>query len=119
MTDDVREYIVKSKDLGIFKIKIPSSYKITYSKVIPKASPQYSDSPDYCLRIYEADNKQRAVLNNVVYFRDCSLEIEIKTRDGWEEIKDGDELVRDTVIKMGGEPGEVPTTAAKRDRWNQ
>lgn len=59
-------YVVET-DRGVFRMTIPDSWKVTYSKVIPSQTVRYSEEI-YCLRIYESENKQRAVFLGVKNF---------------------------------------------------
>lgn len=57
-----------------YRITIPSNYKITYGKLHAGGDGNRNyDNSGNCLRIYEAENKQRAVFRNVVSFRDIGL----------------------------------------------
>lgn len=57
-----------------FRITIPSNYKITYGKLHAGGDGNRNyDNSGNCLRIYEAENKQRAVFRNVISFRDIGL----------------------------------------------
>jgi hypothetical protein len=88
---------------GHFRITVPSTYKVTFSKAIPQGDRSYQN--DYVLRIYETESKQRAVFMGVRGFRDLGLTYEVPTYDAngkitWEVDTDGDRLGLDTMQSL-------------------
>jgi hypothetical protein len=79
-----------SKNLERYRITVPSNYKITYGKLHAGGGDgnRNYDSPGNCLRIYEAENKQRAVFRNVISFRDIGLPL-VKKVDEDEHTHEG------------------------------
>lgn len=66
---------------GAFEVKIPADWKVTYGAF--NQGTRYPDGTA-ALRIYEAENKQRACFTGVISFFDTSLEIkrEVVTESG-------------------------------------
>lgn len=55
------------------RVTIPETWKVTFGSVVPgKAAVAYG------LRLWESDDKQRAVFTDVASFRDISVEIEVQ-----------------------------------------
>lgn len=72
-----------------FRITIPSNYKITYGRLHAGGDGNRNyDNSGNCLRIYEAENKQRAVFRNVISFRDIGLPL-VKKVDEDEHTHEG------------------------------
>lgn len=76
---------------GTFEVTIPSDWKVTFGAF---QSGKYDTGSGPALRIYEAENKQRACFIGVVSFYDTSLPIqrEIVLESGettWEQGIDG------------------------------
>lgn len=82
---DKKEYIIDS-DKGIFKITIPSSWKVTYGRVQPTECGGYggSGADQFCVRIYETEKQQRAIFTGVKSFRDLGIKLEIPNGFGKE-----------------------------------
>lgn len=77
---------------GTFRVTIPAEWKVTFGAFQPD---KYGNAQP-ALRIYEAENKQRACFVNVQSFFDTSLEIkrEVVLESGevtWEDGPDGSE----------------------------
>lgn len=67
---DIVYEIVTSKEK--LRISIPANYKITYGK-LHAGGDRPGGSSGNVLRIYEAENKQRAIFHDVISFRDIGL----------------------------------------------
>lgn len=67
-----RTLLVKSRNEGTFKITIPADWKVTFSAF--NQGGKYPDGEN-ALRIYEAENKQRACFVGVQSFRDLSIPV--------------------------------------------
>lgn len=54
------------------RVTIPETWKVTFGSVVPgKAAVAYG------LRLWESDDKQRAVFTDVASFRDISIEVQV------------------------------------------
>lgn len=54
------------------RVTIPDTWKVTFGSVVPgKAAVSYG------LRLWESDDKQRAVFTDVVSFRDLTVEVQV------------------------------------------
>jgi hypothetical protein len=60
------------------KITVPSKWKVTFGPVSPGSKGEHGAQGPLCLRFYEAENKQRAVITDVISFRDMSIAVEEK-----------------------------------------
>lgn len=82
---NMRTLLIEDND-GEIRITIPETWKVTLGAM----QPGMDHSPT--LRIYEAENKQRAMFRNVVCFRDLSIKVERSRIDGdkviWETADD-------------------------------
>lgn len=80
-----RTLLIEDQD-GEIRVTIPETWKVTLGAL----QPGMDHSPT--LRIYEAENKQRAMFRNVVCFRDLSIKVERSRIEGdnvvWEEADD-------------------------------
>lgn len=70
-TETVELLIKRDRDDDIL-IEIPKSWKITFGWVNPSGQSKGSYSNGHCLRIWDG-TKLRAVLNDVISFRDTSI----------------------------------------------
>jgi hypothetical protein len=70
---DTRKLLVFEQGGGKFIIEIPADWKITFGSF---QQGKYGGEGGSALRIYEAENKQRACFLNVRSFRDMSLPIQ-------------------------------------------
>ena len=72
---ELKSYLFYVKNRGEVRIKVPADWKVTFGAACPGG--RYAADPHngLCLRFYEAKDKQRAVFQNVIWFRDESLEI--------------------------------------------
>lgn len=68
--DIVYEIVTNKEKL---RISIPANYKITYGKLHGSGSAPGGMQNSNVLRIYEAENKQRAIFHDVISFRDIGL----------------------------------------------
>lgn len=66
-----------------FRFTIPSDWKITYGPD-PKAHP-----PSYFLRIYDGDDKLRAVFPGITSFREITIPIMRRKDEAWVDIDTG------------------------------
>lgn len=66
-------YELVMSDNAKYRIKVPSNYKITYGKLHGSGSAPGGMQTNNVLRIYEAENKQRAIFHDVKTFRDIGL----------------------------------------------
>ena len=73
-----RVYLLKTHGDGDLKITIPDSYKVTFGPVAPGAKGY--GTGQLALRVYEAENKQRAIFTDVISFRDLSIPVERKIK---------------------------------------
>jgi hypothetical protein len=69
-------YLV-SRKTGDMKITVPSSWKVTFGPLNP-GNKSGGTCGDPCLRFYESETKQRAVITQVESFRDLSIAVEEK-----------------------------------------
>jgi len=99
----LREYVVHSNELGVFKIKIPGTWKVTWGKSVPDGKTPYREDT-MCMRIYENQNLQRAAFNGVTYFRDLSLELSTADGEDWILCDQGQEI--QAVANMRGLRGD-------------
>lgn len=76
MPDDIRTYEILTKD-GEYELEVPADYKITYAPIQPG---RFDHSTGNVLRIYENENKQRAMFTNVITFRDKSMPLRKKIK---------------------------------------
>ena len=95
-----RTYLVEDSK-GTFRIRVPADHKVTFGPLAPS---EKGYSSRLTLRIYEAENKQRAVFTDVKGFRDLSLEMErlVKTEEGamtWKIEADGSTVEHKAVKK--------------------
>lgn len=111
MTDtDKTEYLIKTRN-DDFAIKIPTSWKITFSTVNPASQGGRMDG--YCVRVYEMPGtKLRAVFDSVTSIRDMSIPLSRKTKSevgtaSWQRddagSKEEREVKRETKFTL--EPG--------------
>jgi hypothetical protein len=70
-------YLVSRKNGRDQKVTVPSSWKVTFGPLNP-GSRNHDGNASPALRFYEAENKQRMVITDVVCFRDMSIAIEEK-----------------------------------------
>ena len=89
---ETRTLLVNSRHDGTFKIEIPADWKVTFGAF---QSGRFGGEGGAALRIYEAENKQRACFVDVKSFRDLSIPVSrlIKQKSGeshWEDSGDGD-----------------------------
>lgn len=63
--------LLVERDFGTFKIEIPSNWKVTCGS--PGGNRGFDSGGNKELRIYEAENKQRACFTGVRSFRDLSI----------------------------------------------
>lgn len=65
---------------GRLRISVPSTWKVTFGPAVPPSPKQQryggNHERSWCLRFYEAENKQRACFTDVTGFYDLSLPIE-------------------------------------------
>lgn len=74
---EMKTYFVERTNGNDQRVTVPASWKVTFGPLNPGSKNQGgSGSP--ALRFYEAENKQRMVITNVVSFRDTSIKIEEK-----------------------------------------
>ena len=73
---EMREIEIVFETNEVRRITIPASWKITFGAIAPGA--ERSSLSGWGLRIYEAQDKQRAVFTHVQSFRDRSLPVKIK-----------------------------------------
>jgi hypothetical protein len=76
-TEEMTTYFVSRKGGNDQKITVPASWKVTFGPLHP-GSKDHNASQTSTLRFYEALNKQRAVITDVVSFRDMSIKVEEK-----------------------------------------
>jgi hypothetical protein len=79
---DTRTLEVRTQHEGIFRIEVPSGWRITFSKVNPQ-----SNGFENALRIYEGEEKQRACFTGVVSFRDLSIPFQRRVKRTQEQMK--------------------------------
>lgn len=72
-TSETVEFLVHD-NAGMFKIRIPASWKITFGALQP-GQKAYGYDAGNVLRIYESETKQRAVFTGVRSFRDLSIPV--------------------------------------------
>lgn len=77
--DVVYTWYLIEKNNETIKVKVPSSWKVTFGPFTPGSKGYDSGKP--CLRFYEANDKQRAVFTDVRSFRDLSIELVKKVID--------------------------------------
>lgn len=70
---ETRTLLVVDRE-GKFKVTIPADWKVTFSSF--NQGDKFGDGGGAALRIYEAENKQRACFKNVYAFFDTALPIE-------------------------------------------
>ena len=76
MTDEVetRTYEITASH-GKYRVTVPAAWKITFGAIVPGKNGG-SSSGQYGVRIWEAENKQRFVMDGVTSFRDTSIPME-------------------------------------------
>jgi hypothetical protein len=72
---DMRTLLVTNIDGTQFTIEVDAAWKITFSAFNPGS--KYGGDGTATLRIYEAENKQRAVFRNVQSFHDVDLNVQL------------------------------------------
>lgn len=106
-TAETRTLLVKSRSEGTFKIEIPADWKVTFGAF---QQGRFGDEGS-ALRIYEAENKQRACFVGVNSFRDLSIPVTrlVKEKTGEESWQDDGEgnvsssrKVKTTVREIAG-----------------
>lgn len=63
---------------GKQRITVPDTYKVTFGAVVPGAKGGGGSYGGWGLRIWESQDKQRAVFSDVISFRDLSIPVEIE-----------------------------------------
>ena len=63
---------------GKQRITVPDTYKVTFGAVVPGAKGSGSSYGAWGLRIWESQDKQRAVFSDVLSFRDLSIPVEVQ-----------------------------------------
>ena len=74
---DNKQFLIRTSK-KILRITVPSTWKVTFG---PTGPPRQMDHEmrhqrGWCLRFYEAENRQRACFTNVLEFYDLSLPID-------------------------------------------
>lgn len=69
---ETRTYEIQTT-LGLIRMDIPETWKVTYGPVNPVGKGAYGEGN--CLRVYEAETKQRAIFVGVTAFRDLSIPV--------------------------------------------
>lgn len=89
-------YLVTLVDGQRYRLSIPAAWKVTFGPIwIPRQDrPQVygGAKQDYVLRVYEAQDKQRAVIQDVLELRDLSI--------GWVEEKMAASKATDYAIEL-------------------
>lgn len=75
---EMTTYIVQRKGGKDQKITVPSSWKVTFGPLVPGSKNFSEGATTPCLRFYESQNQQRAVITDVISFRDASIAVEEK-----------------------------------------
>lgn len=70
----IKTYLLTLSNSEALQIEIPDDWKVTYGPVTPGGKGSYG-APDYALRIYESETKQRAIFTGVKSFRDLSIPV--------------------------------------------
>lgn len=70
-------YLVCRKGGNDQKVTVPSKWKVTFGPLHP-GSKSHEASQTSTLRFYEAANRQRMVITDVVSFRDTAIKVEEK-----------------------------------------
>jgi hypothetical protein len=81
-TEDIRTLEVRTRHEGLFRIEIPATWKVTFSKVNPQAGGYEA----MALRVYEGEEKQRACFSDVVSFRDISIPLTRRVKKSKEQV---------------------------------
>jgi hypothetical protein len=74
---EMKTYIVQRKGGKDQKITVPASWKVTFGPLVP-GSKNFEGNASPALRFYESENQQRAVITDVICFRDSSIHVEEK-----------------------------------------
>lgn len=103
-----KEYLIETAD-GVFKIVIPSTWKVTYGRVQPTESNgrfTQTSGDAFCVRIYETEKQQRAIFTGVKSFRDLSIKLHIhngfeddEETPAWKEVKQGAEILANKTLR--------------------
>jgi hypothetical protein len=62
-----------NKTEQVLRLRVPATWRVTFAPVVPGQKGAWPNGP-YALRFYEGQNKQRALIQNVVEFYDESIE---------------------------------------------
>ena len=74
---DMTTYLVSRAKGNDVKITVPASWKVTFGPLNP-GSKNLAGNGAPALRFYESENRQRAVITDVLSFRDMSIKVEEK-----------------------------------------
>ena len=94
--EKIKQFLVRTTK-ETFKVSIPDTWKVTFGPGAPPNNKnRYDTEKPWCLRFYEAENRQRACFTGVLEFRDVSLPIErqVTSEKGevrWQTSTDGSE----------------------------
>lgn len=76
--EDTKRFLIERTGGESLVVEIPASWKVTFGKLHPTDGRDSYDGSGKTLRMYESDNKQRAVFTNVIAFRDLSIKVRRK-----------------------------------------
>ena len=91
------------------RVTVPAAWKVTFGPVFQSSGRGMGfGSPNYALRFYEAENKQRAVFVDVASFRDLSIPVQRLDRTVTEEkkAKRGSKIVQASEMAVVDEKWE-------------
>lgn len=74
--ESLTTYFVRRRGGNDQKVTVPSSWKVTFGPLNPGSRNPEGGHP--ALRFYEAENKQRMVITDVMEFRDMAIAVEEK-----------------------------------------
>ena len=78
MTTETKKYLVKRANKQEYHMEIPAAWKVTFGAMMPGAKGGWQNpGQGWTLRVYEAKEKQRVVLTDVIEFRDLSVPFEL------------------------------------------
>lgn len=129
MTDEVetRTYEIDSIS-GRYRVTVPAAWKITFGAIVPgKGGGAASGS--YGIRIWEAENKQRLVMDGVRWFRDISIPIQqfavrkFGSEEWYVRHRGKDETVEKAwvdidLVQDGIAPGDEPSMPDENDVYS-
>lgn len=131
MTDEVEMRTLEiATNEQVFRITIPATWKTTFGAIVPGAKASTGYQGGWGLRIWEAQDKQRAVFTNVIAFKDVAIPMQIKAvrkyggTEWWSDdgtwtgaralLVEKGWVHEDEIMDMPPEEGDEP---AAKDEW--